>query len=100
MTLPADSLLRAEHIARARQVTLSTVIAEALANGLQTHTAAERSEAVMAAYKRAFTGFSNAEMAILDGYCSSPPPNVVDGSSCFRSLPLRYQRRKLAGAVS
>jgi len=34
---------------------------------LQTHTAAERSEAVMAAYKKAFTGFSNAEMAILDG---------------------------------
>jgi len=36
-------------------------------DGLQTHTAAERSEAVMAAYNKAFTGFSNAEMAILDG---------------------------------
>ena len=72
LTLPADSLLRAEHIARARQVTLSTVIAEALANGLRTHHAAERSEAVMAAYKKAFTGFSNAELATLDGILLEP----------------------------
>ena len=72
LPLPADSLLRAEHIARARQVTLSTVIAEALSNGLQTHTAAERSEAVMAAYKKAFTGFSNAELATLDGILLEP----------------------------
>jgi hypothetical protein len=70
--LPADSLLRAEHIARARQVTLSTVIAEALSDGLQTHSAAERSEEILGAYKKAFTGFSNAEMATLDGILLEP----------------------------
>jgi post-segregation antitoxin (ccd killing protein) len=44
LTLPADSLIQAERIARARHVNLSTVIAEALSDGLRTHSAAERSE--------------------------------------------------------
>jgi post-segregation antitoxin (ccd killing protein) len=67
LTLPADSLLQAERIARARRVNLSTVIAEALSDGLRTHAAAQRSEEVLNAYKKAFTGFSDLEMLVLDG---------------------------------
>jgi hypothetical protein len=51
---------------------LSTIIAEALSDGLRTHTAAERSEEVLGAYKKAFTGFSAAEMAVLDGILLEP----------------------------
>jgi hypothetical protein len=72
LTLPADSLVRAERTARARKVNLSTVVAEALSDGLRAHTAAERSEEVLSAYKRAFTGFSPAEMAVLDGILLEP----------------------------
>jgi hypothetical protein len=72
LTLPADSLLRSEHIARAREVNLSTVIAEVISDGLWTHAAAERSEEVLGAYKKAFTGFSTAEMAVLDGILIEP----------------------------
>ena len=57
LTLPAESLLQAERIARARKVSLSTFISEALSDGLRMHTAAERSDEVLSAYKRAFTGF-------------------------------------------
>ena len=67
MTLPADSLGRAERIARARKVNLSTVVAEALDEGLRAHEAAERSEQVLNAYRRAFSGFTDVEVAILDG---------------------------------
>jgi len=67
LTLPADSLLRAARVARSRRVTLSTVVAEALSDGLRTHAAAERSEKVLSAYQKAFAGFSTAEIALLDG---------------------------------
>lgn len=67
LTLPAEALLHAERIARARKVTLSTVISEALSDGLRIHAAAERSAQVLSAYKKAFTGFSDVEMSILDG---------------------------------
>jgi hypothetical protein len=43
------------------------VIAEALNEGLRLHTAAERREEVLAGYKKAFAGFSDEEMSILDG---------------------------------
>ena len=72
LTLPADSLLQAERIARARQVNLSTVISEALSDGLRTRAAAERSEAVLSAYKKAFAGFSDEEMSILDAVLLEP----------------------------
>ncbi len=72
LTLPADSLLQAERIARARRVNLSTVIAEALSDGLRTHAAAQRSEEVLNAYKKAFTGFSDEEMLVLDGILLEP----------------------------
>ncbi len=67
LTLPADSLVKAERIARAKKINLSTVISEALSDGLRAHAAAERSEEVLNAYKRAFSGFTEEEAAILDG---------------------------------
>ena len=67
LTLPTESLLAAERIARARKVNLSTVISEALSDGLRTFTVAERCEQVLRAYHKAFTGFSEREMLILDG---------------------------------
>ncbi len=72
LTLPADSLSHAERIARARKVNLSTVISEALSDGLRKHIAAERSEQVLDAYKRAFAGFSDEQMPVLDGVLLDP----------------------------
>lgn len=72
LTLPADSLNQAERIARARKVNLSTVVSEALSDGLRLNSAVERSEAVLAAYKKAFAGFSEEEMLILDGLILEP----------------------------
>ncbi len=67
LTLPADSLTRAERVARARSVNLSTVVSEALAEGLRMQAATERSEEILNTYKRAFSGFTEEETAILDG---------------------------------
>ena len=67
LTLPADSLNEAQRIAHARKVNLSTVITEALNEGLRLQSAAERRDQVLENYKKAFSGFSEQEMAILDG---------------------------------
>jgi hypothetical protein len=72
LTLPSDYLSQAEEIARARRVNLSLVISEALSEGLRLQNAAQRSEQVLAAYKKAFSGFSDDEMAILDGVILEP----------------------------
>jgi hypothetical protein len=72
--LPAEALAQAEQIALARKVNLSTVISEALSEGLLQHAAAARSEEVLNAYKQAFHGFSDEEMAILDGIILEPEP--------------------------
>jgi post-segregation antitoxin (ccd killing protein) len=72
VTLPSESLREAHRIARARRVNLSTVIAEALSEGLRQQTAAERSEGVLEGYKKAFAGFTDEEMAILDGVILEP----------------------------
>jgi hypothetical protein len=74
LTLPADALTRAENIARARKVNLSTVVSEALSEGLQRHTAAERGQEILNTYKRAFGGFSDEEMNLLDGIILEPDP--------------------------
>ena len=74
LTLPADSLLTARRIARARSVNLSTVISEALADGLRNFTAAERSEQILDAYRRAFSDFSEQEILILDGVLPDSRP--------------------------
>jgi hypothetical protein len=65
--LPAASLTEAERIARARNLNLSAVIAEALDTGLRVQTASERSDEVLDNYRKAFSGFSSEEAAILDG---------------------------------
>jgi hypothetical protein len=72
LTLPAEALTQAERIAHARRVNLSTVVSEALSEGLRLHAAAERGEEVLNAYKKAFGGFSNDEMSLLDGIILEP----------------------------
>lgn len=72
LTLPSASLEQAERIARAKKVNLSTVISEALSEGLRTHAARERSEQVLNAYKKAFKGFSDEELLVLDGVVLEP----------------------------
>jgi hypothetical protein len=72
LTLPSDSLAKAKSIARARRVNLSTVISEVLSEGLQLHAAAERSEEVLALYRKAFSGFTDDDLSILDGVILEP----------------------------
>jgi hypothetical protein len=72
LTLPADSLMEAHRIARARKMNLSAVIAEALSDGLRLQTVAERRKQVLDGYKKAFSGFSDEEMSILDGVILEP----------------------------
>jgi post-segregation antitoxin (ccd killing protein) len=74
LTLPSDSLTQAERIARARKCTLSTVISEALSEGLRVHAATQRSEEVLSAYRKAFSGFTEVERALLDGIVLEPTP--------------------------
>jgi len=67
LTLPADFLAKAERMARARKVTLSTVITDVLADGLRMNASAAASTEVLKSYRAAFAGFSEDEMAVLDG---------------------------------
>ena len=67
LTLPADFLAKAERMARARKVTLSTVIADVLADGLRLNASTASSNEVLKSYKAAFAGFSDDEVAVLDG---------------------------------
>jgi hypothetical protein len=72
LTLPSDALSQAERIARDKNVNLSTVVAEALSNGLKMHMAAERADRILSDYKRAFEGFSDQEILLLDGVLLEP----------------------------
>ncbi|MGP8244622.1 MAG: hypothetical protein ACLQVN_08900 [Bryobacteraceae bacterium] len=72
LTLPAESLAEAQRIARAREVNLGVVIAEALSEGLRLQARAERSEEVLEGYRRAFASFSEEEVCILDGVILEP----------------------------
>ena len=74
LTLPAESLNEAQRIARKRKVSLGAVVAEALSEGLRLQAAAERSEEVLEGYRKAFSGFSDDEMSILDGVILEPVP--------------------------
>jgi len=73
LTLPAHDLQHAERIARSRKVNLSTVVAEALAEGLRVQAATERSEEVLNAYRQALGSFSDREVMLLDGIVLDPP---------------------------
>ena len=72
LTLPATALSRAGKIAGQRHVTLSTVVAEALEDGLAMGNRMRRSEEVLAAYRAAFTGFTEQERLMLDGVDMEP----------------------------
>ncbi len=72
LTLPADSLIQAEKIARSRQVNLSTVISEVVSEGLRLENARSRRDRILADYRKAFSGFSSDELAILDGVILEP----------------------------
>jgi hypothetical protein len=72
LTLPIESLTEAQKIAHARKVNLSSVITEALNAGLRLQMAAERREEVLENYRKAFSGFSDDEMSILDGVILEP----------------------------
>lgn len=67
LTLPCDSLLQAEAIARSRHVNLSTVISEVISAGLQIESAKHRRNQILNNYRKAFIDFSEDELAILDG---------------------------------
>jgi hypothetical protein len=67
LALPADSLAQAQRIAHSRKLNLSSVIAEALDEGLRVQAAARQRDEVLERYRRAFSGFSDEEISILDG---------------------------------
>ena len=67
ISLPVASLTAAKRAAKARRVKLSTVVAEALDDALKQQRAKERAKATFARYQRAFEGFSEEELMILDG---------------------------------
>jgi hypothetical protein len=72
LTLPSDSLLQAQKIAHSRRVNLSTVISEVVSAGLRLENARHRRNKILEDYRRAFTGFSEDELAILDGVILEP----------------------------
>ena len=72
LTLPSDSLLQAQELAHSRRVNLSTVISEVVSAGLQLETARQRRSQILERYRRAFTGFSDDELSILDGVILEP----------------------------
>ena len=57
----------AERIARERHLNLSSVIGEALRRGLWEEEQAQRSEALVQAYSKAFANFSEDELLLMDG---------------------------------
>jgi hypothetical protein len=67
ISLPAASLSAAKRTAKARRVKLSTVVAEALDESLKQQQAKDRAKAAFARYQRAFEGFNEEELMILDG---------------------------------
>lgn len=72
LTLPSDSLLQAQKIARSRNANLSTVISEVVSAGLRLENARRRRNQILDNQRKAFTGFSEDELAILDGVIPDP----------------------------
>ncbi len=71
LTLPSSALDQAEQIANRRHVTLSTVVAEALEDGLAIASRTRRAEEVLAAYKR-----HSAAIRAADRFDSTPARKV------------------------
>ena len=72
LALPVDSLIQAQRIAHKRGTNLSTVVSEALSEGLRLQATAGRAEEILEAYRKAFSGFSEDELSILDGIMLEP----------------------------
>ena len=72
LTLPTDSLLQAQKIARTRHVNLSTVIAEVVSAGLEIENARQRSQQILDNYRTAFDGFSELDLMLIDGIVMEP----------------------------
>jgi hypothetical protein len=72
LTLPSDSLLQAQKIAHSRKVNLSTVISEVVAAGLRLESARDRRNQILESYRTAFAGFTEEELAILNGVILEP----------------------------
>ena len=72
LTLPSSALSKAEQIAAKRHVTLSTVVGEALEEGLALGSRKRRGEDVLSAYLAAFSGFTEEERCMLDGIDLEP----------------------------
>ena len=72
LSLPADALSEAERIARARKVNVSTVIGEALSEGLRLQTTAERSNEVLEAIRKHFWDFQIARWQSSTASFSNP----------------------------
>jgi hypothetical protein len=72
LTLPPDSLLQAQKIAHSRKVNLSTVIAEVVAAGSRLESARDRRDQILESYRKAFAGFTEEELAILNGVILEP----------------------------
>ncbi len=75
LTLPEACLELAERMARERHLTLSSVVGEALQRGLWEEGQAQRSEAILHEYSKAFAGFSADELLLLDGIVSEELPS-------------------------
>lgn len=67
ISLPAGSLAAAKRVAKSRNVKLSTVVAEALEESMKKRQARERADAIWTRLQRTYAGFSEDEMAILNG---------------------------------
>ena len=72
VTLPPGSLAKAQGIARARRVGLGAVIEEWVAEGLRADAARHRRDEILANYRKAFAGFSDDDLAVLDGIMLHP----------------------------
>jgi hypothetical protein len=74
LTLPSDALLQAQKIAHSRRVNLSAVMTEVIAAGLRLENVKQRRNQILDDYRKAFVGFSEEELAILDGVILEPTP--------------------------
>ena len=72
LTLPETALREAEQLASARNVNLSTVVSEALADGLRLVHNVRQSDRILQDYRRAFEGFNPEETMLLDGIILEP----------------------------
>jgi hypothetical protein len=75
VALPASVLKAAQRSARSRQVSLSTVISEAVQAGLEAETGEERAARVLDHYRLAFAGLTEDEAMIVDGIILEDAPS-------------------------